>query len=131
VIVRKNKVRNTQLSGIDVSATGDGYQVLHNRSLANTVYGVHFAPGTDGGTVTGNTALDNKDTDCKDESTDLANAWNDNIGRTADPDSICTAPTSLVDHDGKTHDKKHTKHHKKKGKKHRPDPCVCTLPWRF
>ena len=53
------------------------------------------------------------------------------------------APTGLTqarydrDHDdeGKDHDKrKHKKHHKKmkKHKKHhRPDPCVCTLPWRF
>jgi hypothetical protein len=142
VIVRKNKVRNAELSGIEVSATGERqYQVLHNRTLHNTVYGVHFALDTTGGTVTGNTALDNQDTDCKDQSTGLLNAWTDNVGRTFDPDSICSAPTTLdydPGHAGKTHDKKnfkkHKKHHKK-GKKHkkhhRPDPCACTLPWRF
>jgi nitrous oxidase accessory protein NosD len=137
VIVRKNKVRNTEISGIEVSATGDGYQVLDNRSLANTVYGLHFALGTDGGMVAGNTALDNKGKDCKDESTPLANTWNDNIGRTFDPPGICSAPTTLDDHpgyDGKSHHKRkhHKKHHKmKKQKQHRPDPCACTLPWRF
>ena len=133
VIVRKNKVRNTQLSGIEVSASGAGYQVLDNRSLANTLHGLHFTDNTSGGKVTGNTALDNKDLDCKDESIPLANDWTDNIGRTAAPDSICDAPTTLDDHGGKPHDKKHRKHHKKakKHKRHRPDPCVCTLPWRF
>ena len=58
MIVRKNKVEHAQLSGIEVSATGVGqYQVLANRSLTNTRFGIHFAPGTKGGTVTGNTAL--------------------------------------------------------------------------
>jgi len=138
VIVRKNKVRNTRSSGIEVSATGTGYRVLDNRSLANTLYGLHFTDDSAGGTVTGNTALDNEDTDCKDESDPLANHWTDNVVRTAAPRIICTAPTTLPDnHDGKTHDKqkakKHSKHHKKwkKQKKHRPDPCACTLPWRF
>ena len=142
VIVRKNKVRNTQLSGIAVSATAVGYQVLGNRSLANTLHGLHFADGTQGGTVAGNTALDNKGVDCKDESTALPkNTWTDNVGRTFDPDGICTAPIPALDahadHHGNTHDKwkskKHKQHHKKmkKQKKHRPDPCACTLPWRF
>jgi hypothetical protein len=142
VIVRKNKVRNTRGSGIEVSATGAGYKVLDNRSLANVLHGLHFAIGTSGGTVTGNTALDNMDLDCKDESTVLPrNAWTDNIGQTALPSGICAAPTTLAaypGHAGTSHDKQkfktHKKHHKKKGKKHkqdRPDPCVCTLPWRF
>jgi hypothetical protein len=90
--------------------------------------------------VAGNTALDNTTLDCQDQSKDLVNAWTDNIGRTFDPPGICAAPTTLDDHPGyagKTHDnkkfKKHKKHHKKskKHKKYRPDPCVCTLPWRF
>jgi Right handed beta helix region len=138
VIVRNNKVRNTGISGIDVSAKGAGYQVLHNRSLANTLYGLHFTDDTTGGTVTGNTALDNDGMDCKDDSNPLANNWtDDNIGRTATPAGICAAPTTLAGHAGKPQDKhkfkKHKKHHKKwkKHKKHRPDPCVCTLPWRF
>ena len=143
VIVRRNKVRNTQLSGIAVSATGDReYQVLANRSLDNDANGIYFAPGTVHGTVSGNTALGNDGLDCKDASSGLANTWTDNVGETADPDTICTAPTTLdnnrAGHAGKPHDKKkfrkHGKHHKKKAKKHkrhRPDPCVCTLPWRF
>jgi hypothetical protein len=141
VIVRNNKVRNAELSGIEVSATGVGeYQVLHNRSLHNTDYGLHFAPGTNGGFATGNLALDNR-VDCRDRSIDgPLNHWTDNIGGTALPAGICTAPTTLDDHsgyDGKSHDqkrfKKHKKHHmkSKKHKKYRPDPCVCTLPWRF
>jgi Right handed beta helix region len=145
VIVRNNKVRNAQLSGIAVSATGVGeYQVLRNRSRDNAKTGIYFAPETNGGTVTGNTALGN-DVDCQDQSDPLANTWQDNVGVTSDPSdpALCTAPTELTqarydrdhDDDGKDHDKwKHKKHHKKmkKHKKHhRPDPCVCTLPWRF
>jgi nitrous oxidase accessory protein NosD len=134
VIVRKNKVEHAQLSGIAVSATGAGYQVLHNRSLTNSLHGIHFALGTKGGTVTGNTALGNgtdarsNGVDCKDESTGSPNAWTDNVGVTSQPDTLCGAPTVDDDpgHDGKGHDKK-----SKKQKKHRPDPCVCTLPWRF
>jgi nitrous oxidase accessory protein NosD len=139
VIVRKNKVRHAEMSGIEVSATGDRqYQVLHNRSLDNDSFGIHFAPGTKRGTVTGNTALDNK-IDCKDESTGLQkNIWTGNVGRTSVLPGLCTAPTldENPGYDVKGHDKKkHHKHHKKKVKKHkkqhRPDPCVCTLPWRF
>jgi hypothetical protein len=138
VVVRKNKVAHTRLAGIEVSATGKGeYQVLANHSRNNTKFGIHFVPATTGGTVTGNTALDNGEFDCRDESTGPANTWTGNIGRTANPPSICAAPT--VDHhagkghDKKQHSKKHKKHHKKtkKQKHHRPDPCKCTLPWRF
>jgi hypothetical protein len=134
VVIRKNKVAHTGFAGIDVAATGAGeYQVLANHSRNNTRFGIHFATGTTGGTVTGNTALDNGQFDCRDESTGPANTWTDNIGRSANPRSICAVPT-VDDHDGKGHDKKHKKHHKKKTKKHkkhRPDPCKCTLPWRF
>jgi nitrous oxidase accessory protein NosD len=135
VIVRKNKVQHAELSGIEVSATGDHqYQVLHNRSLDNDSFGIHFAPGTKRGTVTGNTALDNK-VDCGDPSTGpLRNIWTGNVGRTFDQPGLCTAPTLDVNpgDDVKGHDK--NKHHNKTAKKHkqhRPDPCVCTLPWRF
>jgi hypothetical protein len=138
VVVRKNKVEHAQLSGIAVSATGAGqYQVLANHSRNNTLNGIHFAPATDGGTVTDNTALGNG-VDCKDES-GPKNTWTGNVAVTAQPPVLCTAPT-LDDepgHDGMGHDKKkskkHKKHHKKtkKQKKHRPDPCACTLPWRF
>jgi hypothetical protein len=134
VVVRKNKVANTELAGIAVSATGAGeYQVLANRSRNNTKFGIQFGPATAGGTVTGNTALDNGQFDCLDESTGPKNTWTGNTGRTADPPAICAVPT-VDDHDGKGHDKKqHKKHHKKmkKHKKHRPDPCKCPLPWRF
>jgi nitrous oxidase accessory protein NosD len=135
VVVRKNKVADTELAGIDVSATGSGqYQVLANRSLRNGKFGIHFAPGTTGNAVTGNTALDNGEFDCRDESSSPRNTWTDNTGRTANPRSICAVPT-FDDHDGKGHGKKkHGKHHKKKTKKHkkhRPDPCKCTLPWRY
>jgi hypothetical protein len=131
--VRKNKVANTELAGIAVSATGAGeYQVLANRSRNNTKFGIQFGPATAGGTVTGNTALDNGQFDCLDESTGPKNTWTGNTGRTADPPAICAVPT-VDDHDGKGHDKKkYKKHHKKmKHKKHRPDPCKCPLPWRF
>lgn len=133
VVVRKNKVANTGFAGIDVSATGAGeYQVLANTSRNNARFGIHFATGTTGGTVTGNTALDNGRFDCRDESTGPSNTWTDNTGRTANPRSICAVPTA-DDHDGKGHHKKHRKHHKKtkKHNKHRPDPCKCTLPWRY
>jgi nitrous oxidase accessory protein NosD len=144
VTVRKNKVEHAQLSGIAVSATGAGqYRVLHNRSLTNGHNGIHFASATEGGTVTGNTALGNgtdagsNGVDCKDESTRSTvplNTWTGNVGLTSEPRAICSVPT--VDHhpdhhDGKgDHHKKHKKHHKKT-KQHRPDPCQCTLPWRF
>jgi hypothetical protein len=147
VIVRKNKVEHVQLSGIAVSATGDGeYKVLANRSLTNGRNGIHFAPATVGGIVTGNTALGNgTDTasngvDCKDESTGPLNTplntWTGNVGVTSEPSGLCSAPTvdDHPDHDGKDHGKKHKKKHHKKTKKHkqdRPDPCRCTLPWRF
>jgi len=132
VIVRKNKVEHAQLSGIEVSATGVGqYQVLANRSLTNTKFGIHFAPGTKGGTVTGNTALGNEMVDCKDQSGPL-NTWTGNVGQTAEPRSICAVPTvdNHPDHHGKKHKKKHHKK-TKKHKQHRPDPCKCTLPWRL
>ena len=139
VIVRKNKVEHVQLSGIEVSATGAGqYQVLHNRSLTNGRNGIHFAPRTNGGTVTGNTTLGNgTDTrsngvDCRDES-GPKNIWTGNVGVTSEPPRLCSAPTvdDHPDHDGKDHGKKHKKKHHKKTKKHRPDPCQCTLPWRL
>ena len=84
VVVRKNKVEHAQLSGIAVSATGAGqYQVLANHSRNNTLNGIHFAPATDGGTVTDNTALGNG-VDCKDES-GPENTWTGNVGVTAQP----------------------------------------------
>jgi nitrous oxidase accessory protein NosD len=137
VVVRRNKVAHTELAGIAVSATGAGqYQILANHSRDNTRFGIHFAPGTVGGTITGNTALDNGRFDCLDESTGLKNTWTGNTGRTAEPANICSALTVDDDpgHDGKGHHKKkYKKHHKKtkKHKKYRPDPCTCTLPWRF
>ena len=142
VIVRENKVEHAQLSGIAVSATGAGYQVLHNRSLTNGLNGIQFVLRTEGGIVTGNTALGNgtnargNGVDCSDLSAGLLNDWTANVGTTAEPRSICGAPTvdDGLGHDGEGHDKqKSKKHHKKtrKQKKHRPDPCVCTLPWRF
>jgi nitrous oxidase accessory protein NosD len=144
VIVRWNKVEHALEFGIEISATGAGeYRVLANRSRTNAV-GIHLGLGTSGVVVDGNTALDNT-LDCQDESNPLANTWQDNVGVTSNPSdaALCTAPTELTearydrdhDDDGKYHDKrKHKKHHKKmkKHKKHhRPDPCVCTLPWRF
>jgi hypothetical protein len=110
--------------------------VLKNDSRNNTRFGIHFAPPTTGAAVTGNTALDNGQFDCRDESTGLKNTWTGNTGRTAQPANICSAPTLDDDpgHDGKGHHKKKSKkHHKKakKYKKYRPDPCTCTLPWRF
>jgi hypothetical protein len=139
VVVRKNKVEHAQLSGIAVSATGVGqYQVLANRSTANTVNGIHFVAATDGGTVTGNTALGNG-VDCKDESTGPKNTWTGNLGVSSQPAGLCGAPAIDDDpgHHGKGHDKtkakKHKRHHKhhKQHKQPRPDPCACTLPWRF
>lgn len=138
VVVRKNKVEHTQISGIAVSATGAGqYRVLANHSRNNTKFGIHFVAATDGGTVTGNTALGNG-VDCKDESTGpKKNTWTDNVGISSQPAALCSAPTvddDPVHGDGKGHDeKKAKKHHKKtkKQKKHRPDPCPCTLPWRL
>jgi hypothetical protein len=110
--------------------------VLANRSLTNADFGIHFTAVTKGGTVTGNTALGNE-VDCKDESTGPLNAWAGNVGVTSQPSTLCSAPTVDDDpgHDGKGHDKKKSKkqHYKKtkKHKQHRPDPCQCTLPWRF
>lgn len=136
VVVRKNKVEHAQLSGIEVSATGvRQYQVLANRSRNNTKFGIHFAPGTNRGTVTGNTALGNE-VDCRDQTTGPLNTWTGNVGVSSLPAALCSAP-ALDDDPG--HDKKkmkfkkHKKHHKKtkKQKKHRPDPCACTLPWRY
>jgi hypothetical protein len=117
--------------------------VLANRARANGV-GIHLGLGTIGVVVNGNTALDNT-LDCQDQSNPLANRWQENVGRRSAPSgaALCDAPTGLTqarydrdhDDDGKDHDKrKHKKHHKKMkkhNKHHRPDPCVCTLPWRF
>ena len=130
VVVRKNKVEHVQASGIAVSATGvRQYQVLHNRSRDNGEFGIHFASGTNGGTVTGNTALGNE-VDCKDDSTGPLNIWTANTGVSSQPAALCSAP-SIDDNpvqDGRHHDKKKSrKHHKKtkKQKQHRPDPCAC------
>jgi Periplasmic copper-binding protein (NosD) len=126
VVVRRNKVEHAQLSGIEVSATGDRqYQVLANRSGNNTKFGIHFAPATKGGTVTGNTALGNE-VDGRDQTTGRLNTWTGNVGVSSLPAALCSAPT-LDDDPG--HDKNKKKF--KKHKKHRPDPCACTLPWRY
>ena len=146
IVVQKNKIKSASGNGIDISTTGQPGTdpapptnvVVRRNKVEHAQFGIHFALGTSGGTVTGNTALGNE-VDCKDESTGLKNTWTDNVGVTAEPPVLCIAPT-LDDepgHDGKGHDKKkskkHKKHHKKtkKQKKHRPDPCACTLPWRF
>jgi nitrous oxidase accessory protein NosD len=135
VVVRKNKVANTQLAGIDVSATGGPYQVLANQSRDNTKFGIHFAPGTNGGAVTGNTARGNE-VDCRDQTTGPLNTWTGNVGGSSQPAALCTTPT-LDDDPGHDREKKkfkkHKKHHKKtkKQNKHRPDPCACSLPWRY
>ena len=59
--------------------------MLHNRSRNNARDGIYFAPGTNGGTVTGNTALDNGVFDCRDQSSPLANIWQGNVGVSSDP----------------------------------------------
>jgi nitrous oxidase accessory protein NosD len=133
VVVRRNKVEHAQLSGIAVSATGvRQYQVLANRSRNNAKFGIHFAPGTNGGAVTGNTARGNE-VDCRDQTTGPLNTWTGNVGVSSLPAALCSAPTLDDDlgHDKKK--KKFKKHHKKtkKQKKHRPDPCACSLPWRY
>jgi nitrous oxidase accessory protein NosD len=133
VVVRRNKVEHAQLSGIEVSATGvRQYQVLANRSRNNTKFGIHFAPRTNRGTVIGNTALGNE-VDCRDQTTGPLNTWTGNVGVSSQPAALCTAPTLDDDPGHEKKKKKFKKHHKKtkKSKKHRPDPCVCSLPWRF
>jgi hypothetical protein len=141
VIVRKNKVEHAEQFGIEVTATGAGqYRVLKNRALANGV-GIHLGDATDDVLVNGNTALDNEVLDCQDLTTPVNNIWQENVGVHSRPVTLCSEPTVDDDsghddsgHDGKSHDKKkHGKHHKmmKKHKKHRPDPCKCTLPWRL
>jgi nitrous oxidase accessory protein NosD len=143
VIVRRNKVEHAEEFGLEVSASGAReYQLLGNRSRANKV-GIHLGDRASGVVVRANTALDNTKFDCQDESNPLANTWRENAGATSSPPNagLCTAPSGMGqasydnDRHGKDHDKqkfkKHKKHHKQtKKSKHRPDPCVCSLPWR-
>jgi hypothetical protein len=136
VIVRKNKVEHAEQFGIEITASGRGqYQVLENRSLTNEV-GLHLGDATVAVLVNGNTALGNEKFDCQDLTKPVNNTWQDNVGVKSQPAGLCSAPTvdDHPDHDGKDHGKKHKKKHHKKTKKHkqhRPDPCQCTLPWRF
>ena len=138
VVVRKNKVEHAQLSGIEVSATGAGeYQVLDNRSLTNAGFGIHFGRSTVGGTRHRQHRPRQREVRLQGPS----QAGNEHLDRerrrqTSEPAGLCSAPTvdDHPDHDGKDHGKKHKKKHHKKTKKHkqhRPDPCQCTLPWRF
>jgi Right handed beta helix region len=151
VLVLKNKVEHAELLGIDVSASGvREYEVRGNRALANGKVGIHLGPESDDALVTGNTALDNGGEDggfdCQDEpkgesATDgpagTENTWQENVGATADPAGICSAPADNdepagdgKDHHG--HGKSHKKKHHKQHPKHRPDPSECgSLPRRF
>ena len=135
VIVRKNKVEHAEQFGIEITASGeDQYRVLENRSLTNEV-GLHLGDATVAVLVNGNTALGNEKFDCQDLTNPVKNTWQDNLGVKSQPAALCSAPTiDNPDHNGKDHGKKHKKKHHKKTKKHkqhRPDPCRCTLPWRF
>lgn len=117
VAVSKNRVEHAQLLGIDVSASGVGqYRVTRNRARDNTEVGIHLGPNTGDNLVTGNTALGNG-LDCQDESPGLRNSWQKNVGVTADPASICTAPTG-AHHPGHGGGQHHP-HPKPK------DPCSC------
>jgi hypothetical protein len=150
VLVLKNKVQHAELLGIDVSASGvREYEVRGNRVLANGEVGIHLGPRSDDALVSGNTALGNGGDDgfdCQDESkgesaTDgtagTENTWQENVGATADPKAIYSAPAAddQPTGDGKHHGKKHHgQRHKqhKDHKQHRHDPCACIrLSWRF
>ena len=74
-----------------------------------------MATGTAHVAVTANTALDNTEWGCQDESSGVQNTWTGNVGRTSSPAGLCAPPptTDKPDH-GKGH------HHKKK-----KDPCTC------
>jgi Right handed beta helix region len=140
--VHRNRVRSASGNGIDVTNAGEGgldpttpspedVTVTRNKVTSVQLAGLHMAGGTEGVTVTANTALENEVLDCQDESGPLGggtagtdNTWVDNVGGTDSPDGICSepVPTPEPGHGGHHH---HKKKHKKK------DPCSCQKhhPW--
>jgi Right handed beta helix region len=133
--VHRNRVRSASGNGIDVTPSGEGgkapaapenVRVTKNKASGALLAGLHMAIRTAAVTVTGNTAVDNGEWDCRDDSsgsgTDgTANTWTDNLGVDSLPDGICAPPPPTTDKPG--HGKGHHKKHKKKHKKQ--DPCVC------
>jgi hypothetical protein len=133
VAVDRNRVRSASGNGIDVTDSGEGggnisapvkVSVTGNKVDHVKLAGLHMAGGTNGVTVTGNTALDNEGFDCHDQSTGggtlgTGNTWEDNVGEKNSPPSLCTPATPTPEPPG--HGGHH--HHKKKHKK--KDPCSC------
>jgi nitrous oxidase accessory protein NosD len=127
VDIRKNKVRNAKLHGIDIdvdASTAKQYVVRGNLASRNGV-GIHIGPKTPGTSLAFNTALANTTHDCWDESKGAGTAgtnstWKRNVGRDDLPDGIC---------DPHHREHKPRKHHKHdKHKQHHPRPILC-LPW--
>jgi hypothetical protein len=131
----------------EFEGTGGANGIFSNEGAQDVL--IHLGPDSDDALVTGNTALSNGgedgNFDCQDESkgesaTDgtagTENTWPENVGATADPTGICSAPADddQPAGDGKHHGKKHHKQHKdyKDHKTHRQNPCGCIRPsWRF
>jgi hypothetical protein len=136
VLAHRNRVHAASGNGIDVTPSAEPNQgkddapptnitVSRNTAEHAELAGLHMATGTLGVSVTANTALDNLKWDCQDESTGTgtagtANTWQGNVGRTAQPATICSPP---VPDDTPGDDGRH--HHKKHKKKHKQDPCTC------
>jgi Right handed beta helix region len=128
VLVHRNRVHSASGNGIDVSPSPEPNRGLQPRAPTKVTVsknkaghaglaGLHMAAGTAGVAVTANTALDNTEWDCQDESTGVKNTWTGNLGRTSSPAGLCAPPpTTDTPDDGKGH-------HKKKKKK--KDPCAC------
>ena len=136
VLVYQNRVHSASGNGIDVTPSAEPRQdkddaaptnvtVSKNKAEHAQLAGLRMAKGTAHVSVTGNTALDNGEWDCLDESTGTGtlgtgNTWQDNVGGTSDPRGLCSPP---VPTDQPGHGKGH--HHKKHKKQHKQDPCTC------
>ncbi len=131
VLVHRNRVHSASGNGIDVTpsaeprqGTGDAAPtkvvVSKNKVEHADLAGLHMATGTAHVAVTANTALDNGQWDCQDESVGVQNTWTDNVGATSSPAGLCSPPPTT---DQPGHGRHHHKKHKKK--QHRQDPCTC------
>jgi nitrous oxidase accessory protein NosD len=133
VEIRKNKIHNVKVNGIEIAAPGGRHYVVKgNLSTQNGGVGIHVE-STTGALLAHNTALDNGLLDCQDLTTNGAgtagthNTWLGNVGEDNNPTGICD-PHRRVHKPGRHGHGKHHGHDKDK-KQHHPQPRFC-LPWR-
>lgn len=90
-----NTIKNAENHGIDVTADSSGVaQIRNNKTLNSVEDGIFMGAATNGNNLRGNTAKNNDNFDCEDDSTGTntagtANFWFNNVGPQDSPNGIC------------------------------------------